>query len=93
MKIVEIIYISVFVASVGIIIAILTTNDVSVSGYTPQIIKNFGAVYALILLTALTPPADKLTRYCPSFNLIGVECLVTWWGVAVISAGGTSVAY
>lgn len=82
-----------FIAFLVIIQTILITNDLSVIGYIPQIMKNFGAVNILVPLATLTLPADKLTKYCPSFNLIGLECLLTWWGVALISTAGSSIAY
>ncbi len=65
----------------------------SIIAFVPSLIKNIGFTYILIWFTSFTPPADKLTKYFPSFNLIGPEYLLTWWGSIIILAGGQTVAY
>jgi magnesium-transporting ATPase (P-type) len=40
----------------------------------------------------LTAPADELAPHCPSFNLIGLEFMLIWWGNAIISSGGMAIA-
>jgi P-type E1-E2 ATPase len=70
-KVIEIIYYDVYVSYITIILAILLIPNMAVLPSIPAMIKNFGMAYPLILLMALTTPAEKLSKFCPSFNLIG----------------------
>jgi predicted cobalt transporter CbtA len=54
--------------------------------------KNIILLNGITIFMALAPPAEKLTPYCPSFNLIGLEYMLIWWGSAVIIAGGMGVS-
>lgn len=65
----------------------------SIIAFIPSLFKNFGMIYFLTWFISFTPPADKLTKYCPSFNLIGPQYLLTWWGSIIILAGGQAVGY
>lgn len=70
----------------------LMTNDMSTSGnYTSQIKSLFNLYFSGIIL-AFTPPNERLIPFFPSFNFIGLEFMLIWWGIALISAVGMTIA-
>lgn len=72
---------------------IMYTPDASYQPAALGIIKNFLCVYPITIALGLTAPAKKLTKYCPSSNMIGLQNQLMFWGVWLINAAGMFIAF
>jgi hypothetical protein len=68
-------------------------HDMSTHAAVALLWKNFTCVYPLQLLTSLSEPSEKLSKYRPSLNLLGLENQLHLIGTVTLGFLGIIVAF
>lgn len=72
---------------------ILQTQDFAIYPPNTGIIRNFLTEVALCVALAFGVSSNRLNKYIPSFNMLGLHNQLTYWGSSLIVAAGISTGY